>query len=174
MFGLELLAKMFKILRSAASPHQIAIGFVFGMIIGLTPFWTLHNIILLILLIIVNINIGTAIFSFLLFSAVAYLADPIFHNLGYILLVDIEGLKGLWTFLYNFPVVALSRYNNTVVIGSFFTALVLSAPAYFLVKIGVVFYRENIDSKIQKWKLVQAIKGSKIYTFYEKIKNLGE
>jgi uncharacterized protein (TIGR03546 family) len=174
MFGIELLAKLLKILRSAASPNQIAIGFIIGMIIGLTPFWTLHNIILIFILIIVNINIGTAIFSFLLFSAIAYLVDPLFHSLGYFLLVDMEGLKDFWTFLYNLPLVALSRYNNTVVIGSLVIALVVSLPTYFLAKIGVIYYRENIDSRIQKWKLIKAIKGSKIYSYYEKIRNLGD
>ena len=174
MFGIELLAKLVKILRSAASPSQIAAGFVIGMIIGLTPFWTLHNIILIILLIIVNINIATAIFSFIIFSTIAYLVDPIFHNIGYFLLVEMESLRSFWTMLYNFPLVALSKYNNTVVIGSLFVSLIISTPLYFLTKTGVVSYRENVDSKIQKWKLVQAIKGSKIYTFYEKIRNLGD
>jgi uncharacterized protein (TIGR03546 family) len=174
MFGIEILAKLLKILRSAASPEQIASGFVIGMIIGLTPIWTLHNMILIIILIIVNINIGTAIFSFIIFSAIAYLADPLFHHLGYFLLVDITSLKSLWTYLYNVPLIALSKYNNTVVMGSLIVALLISLPAYFLSKIGVIYYRENIDSKMQKWKIVKAIKGSKIYSFYEKIRNLGD
>ena len=159
MFGIELLAKLVKILRSAVSPNQIAAGFVIGMVIGLTPFWTLHNMILIVILIILNINIGTAIYSFVLFSAVAYLIDPIFHHLGYFLLVDIESLKNLWTFLYNTPLVALSRYNNTVVIGSLVAALILAIPMFFLAKTGVIYYRENIDKKMQKWKIVQAVKG---------------
>ena len=93
MFGLEFLAKLVKILRSAASPNQISSGFVIGMVIGLTPFWTLHNLILITILIILNVNIGTAIYSFILFSAIAYLADPLFHSLGYFLLVDMGSLN---------------------------------------------------------------------------------
>jgi uncharacterized protein (TIGR03546 family) len=174
MFGLELLAKLVKILRSAASPNQIASGFVIGMVIGLTPFWTLHNLILIAILIILNINIGTAIYSFILFSAIAYLADPLFHNLGYFILVDMVNLKSLWTYLYNLPVVALSRYNNTVVIGSLTMAVILSLPTFFLAKSGIIYYRENIDQKMQKWKIVQVVKGSKIYSFYDKIKKLGD
>jgi uncharacterized protein (TIGR03546 family) len=173
MFGLEILAKIVKILRSAASPNQIAAGFIIGMIIGLTPFWTLHNIILIILLIILNINIGTALLSFIIFSGIGYLLYPIFPPLGYFILVDINFLNGLWTFLYNLPFVALSKYNNTVVMGSFTVALVLTLPVFILIKKGVISYRENIDSKMQKWKIVQVVKGSKIYSFYEKIKNLG-
>jgi len=174
MFGLEFLAKLVKILRSADSPNQIASGFVIGMVIGLTPFWTLHNLILIVILIILNINIGTAIYSFILFSAIAYLADPLFHHLGYFLLVDMANLQNLWTYLYNLPVVALSRYNNTVVIGSFAIAFILAIPIFFIAKSGIIYYRENIDQKMQKWKIVQAVKGSKIYSFYDKIRNLGD
>ena len=174
MFGFELLAKLVKILRSAASPNQIAVGFMIGMVIGLTPFWTLHNMILIVILIILNINIGTAIYSFVLFSAVAYLIDPLFHSLGYFLLVDMTSLNSLWTLLYNFPIVALSRYNNTVVIGSLAISIILALPMYFIAKSGVVYYRENIDQKMQKWKIVQVVKGSKLYSFYEKLKNFGD
>ena len=174
MFGFELLAKLVKILRSAASPNQIAVGFMIGMVIGLTPFWTLHNMILIVILIILNINIGTAIYSFVLFSAVAYLIDPLFHSLGYFLLVDMTSLNSLWTLLYNFPIVALSRYNNTVVIGSLAISIILALPMYFIAKSGVIYYRENIDQKMQKWKIVQVVKGSKLYSFYEKLKNFGD
>jgi len=174
MFGIELLAKLVKILRSAASPNQIAAGFVIGMIIGLTPFWTVHNLILIVVLIILNINIGAALYSFVIFSAIAYLVDPLFHQFGYFLLVDMESLNTLWTFLYNLPFVALSRYNNTVVMGSFSVAIIVSLPMFFLAKSGVIYYRENIDQKMQKWKIVQAVKGSRIYSFYEKLKNLGD
>jgi len=174
MFGIELLAKLIKILRSGASPNQIAAGFVIGMIIGLTPFWTLHNVILIVVLILLNINIATALYSFVLFSAVAYLADPLFHAFGYFLLVDVSSLKNLWTFLYNFPVIALSRYNNTVVAGSLAVSIILILPMFFVAKSGVKYYREHIDQKMEKWKIVKAIKGSKLYSVYEKIKNLGD
>jgi uncharacterized protein (TIGR03546 family) len=174
MFGLEILVKIFKILRSDASPKQISAGVIIGMIIGLTPFWTLHNLILIVLVIILSVNIGSVLFSFIIFSAIGYLLDPLFHHLGYFLLVDIEALKGLWTTLYNLPVIALSRYNNTVVMGSLLVAIILTIPLFFLVKKGVIYYRENIDSKMQKWKIIRVIKGSKIYNLYEKFRNLGD
>ena len=37
MFALKLLSKFIKVLRSAASPNQIAWGFALGAILGLTP-----------------------------------------------------------------------------------------------------------------------------------------
>jgi uncharacterized protein (TIGR03546 family) len=174
MFGIEILAKLIRILRSAASPAQIAGGFILGMIIGLTPLWNLHNLIVFILIVILNVNIGMALFSFALFSGFAYLLDPLFHDLGFFLLVDQNSLNNFWTNLYNVPVVALSNFNNTVVMGSIIFSLILLIPVYFASKKGVIWYRENIDTRMQKWKIVKIVKGSKIYNIYQKIKRLGD
>ena len=174
MFFLKLLGKLFKALRSDASPGQIASGFVLGMILGLTPFWSLHNLFVILLIILIRVNISMAIFSFLLFSAFAYLLDPLFHSFGYWLLVDVGFLRGFWTWCYNQPLVALTNFNNTIVLGSLVVALLLVLPAFPLVKRAVVFYREKIDHRIQKLKIIQALKGSKLYSLYQKISNLGD
>ncbi|HGY56006.1 MAG TPA: TIGR03546 family protein [Caldithrix abyssi] len=174
MLILKFLAKLIKILRSGATPGQIAAGFALGMIMGLTPLWTLHNFIVLLLLVVFNVNLSAAIFSFVLFSGFAYLLDPLFHNLGYFLLVNIPALKPFWTTLYNTPVIALSRFNNTVVMGSLVSALVLLPFAFWGMRSFVIIYREKWDPKLQKLKIVQMVKGSKLYGWYEKIKELGE
>jgi len=174
MFIIQFLAKLVKILRSAATPSQIAGGLILGMVLGLTPLLTVHNLIVIILIIILNVNISMAIFSFGVFSGIAYLFDPLFHSLGFYLLVKVPALHNLWTSLYNIPVVALSRYNNTVVMGSLATALVLLLPLYFLSRAGVIQYRKKIESKVQKLKIMQVIKSSSIYNFYQKLKALGE
>jgi len=141
MLILQFLAKLFKILRSAASPNQIAAGFVLGMIIGFTPFWSLHNLLIIILIFILNVNIATAIFSFAIFSGVAYLFDPWIHDFGYYLLVDVTALNVVWTAMYNIPVIALSRFNNTIVLGSLIISLILTIP--FL----TVEYAENAEKE---------------------------
>lgn len=169
MFVLQFIAKFFKILSSAASPAQISSGFILGMIIGLTPLWSLHNLIILLLIIILNVNITMAIFSFGLFSLIAYLIDPLFHSLGYFMLVDIKLLHGFWLMLYNVPIIALSKFNNTVVLGSFLSSLVLLIPVYFIMKKAVVTYREKLEPIVLKWKIVKVIKGSKLYSVYGKL-----
>jgi uncharacterized protein (TIGR03546 family) len=171
---LQIIAKLFKILRSEASPNQIAWGFSLGMIIGLTPFWTVHNMVLIFLIAILKVNIGMALFSFALFSGVAWLLDPVFHNFGYYLLVDVTALHSLWTTLYSLPVIALSRYNNTVVMGSLVVSLLLVIPVFPFARYFVIFYRKKIDPMVQRIKFFQIIKGSKVYQLYEKIKGIGE
>ncbi|APF17720.1 Conserved hypothetical protein CHP03546 [Caldithrix abyssi DSM 13497] len=169
MFGLEILAKILKILRSDDTPAQIAVGFSLGMILGLTPFFTLHNVLVILIVIIFKVNLGSVIFSFALFSGLAYLLDPLFHSLGYFLLVDVPALHGLWTFFYQFPIIALSRYNNTVVMGSLAVSLLLFLPVTFGVKLFVIYYRKTLDPKIQQLKIVQLLKSTKFYAIYKKI-----
>ena len=168
MFPLQFIAKLIKILRSGASPPQIAGGFILGMIIGLTPLWSLHNLLIALIIILINVNISMAIFSFLLFSGIAYLVDPLFHNFGYFLLVELSSLRGVYTSMYNIPVIALTKFNNTVVMGSFVSSLILLLPVYFLTKMGVLAYREKVEARVQKLKIVQMLKGSKVYSLYEK------
>jgi uncharacterized protein (TIGR03546 family) len=115
-----------------------------------------------------------AIFSYAIFSGIAYLLDPWFHTLGYNLLVNVEGLRGLWTTLYNTPLVPFTRFNNTVVMGSLVISIGLLLPVYFLSKKLVISYREKLEPKVQKMKWVKLLKSNQIYQWYEKIRNLGE
>ena len=169
MIFLKYLSKLLKALKSGETPAQLAGGFVLGMIMGLTPFWNLHNLVVFILILIIRVNISMVILGFAVFSGFAYLLDPVFHNLGFWALVDMNSLKNLWTSIYNTPIGALTNFNNTVVMGSLIISLVLILPVFFLAKVGVVQYRENIDAKVQKWKIVQIFKSSKLYSIYEKI-----
>ena len=175
MFIIQYISKLIKILRSAASPSQIAGGLILGLMIGLSPsFLTLTNLFLVLLLIILNVNIATALFSYAIFSGIGYLLDPWFHSLGYYLLVNVEGLRGLWTTLYKEPLIPYTRFNNTVVMGSFVISLLLLIPVYFLSKSLVIKYREKLEPKVKNWKWVKLLKSNQIYQLYEKLKFFGE
>ncbi|MBN2410072.1 TIGR03546 family protein [candidate division KSB1 bacterium] len=171
MIIIKYLSKLLKALKSGETPAQLAGGFVLGMIMGLTPFWNLHNLVVFIIILIIRVNISMAILGFAVFSGFAYLLDPLFHNLGFWVLVDINALKNLWTSFYNTTTGSLSNFNNTVVMGSLLISIVLVLPVFFLTKVGVVQYREKIDSRVQKLKVVKILKSSKLYSFYEKINN---
>lgn len=171
MIWLNVVSKFIKAFRSGESPGQIAAGFSVGFLIGLMPFWTLVGVVLFILLILLNINMAAGTIAILLASLFAFLLDPIFHDIGYFILTGIPGLQGLWETLYNSPLGPLTRFNNTVVMGSFLAGLVLVLPVFFGMKILVVAYREKLEQRIKKWKIVQAIKGSKLVQLYEKIRD---
>ncbi len=171
MLILKFLAKLVRILRSGVSPNQIAGGFILGMIIGLTPIWNLHNLLIIFLIILLRVNIAAAIFSFLLFSGVAYLADPVFHDLGYYVLTQIPALQDLWITMYNTPILAFSNFNNTVVMGSLVASIVLLIPMFFLMKAAIISYRTNVEDRMNQWKIVKSLKGTTAYSIYERVRN---
>lgn len=174
MFILKLLSKLFKALNSNASPMQIAWGAVWGMFLGLTPFWNLQQLIIIFLIIIINVNISMVIFSLLIFKAIAFFVDPLLHSIGYWLLVDLEGLHTLWTTLYHAPLVPHTRFYNTLVLGAFVGSLILLEPVLLGVRYGVIQYREKLHDRFQKWKIVKAVKSSGLFSLYTKFKQLGD
>ncbi len=173
MFGLKIISKLIKALRSGESPKQIAAGFAMGILIGIMPSWTLQGVVLLIVLIIFKVNMAAGMLGILLANLFAYPLDPLFHRLGYYVLTGITALHGLWVNLYNLPIAPLTRYNNTVVMGSFLSGLLLIFPVYFGMKEFVVLYRSRIEERIKQWRIVQMISGSQLIRVYRHIRDLG-
>lgn len=173
MFWLNIISKFIKAMRAGETPTQIAAGFSFGFLIGLMPFWTLQGVLLFFLLFLFNINLAAGTLAMLLCSALAYLFDPLFHSFGFFMLTGIPALQATWEAFYNLPAAPLSRFNNTVVMGSFVFGLVAVFPVFFGMKKFVVVYRAGVEERIKKWKIVQIFTGSKLFRWYEKIRDLG-
>lgn len=174
MIVLKLISKLIKALRSNATPVQLAWGFVLGMILGLTPLWNAHNLIVVVLILILNVNISMALLAFMFFSLFAYLLDPLFHEFGYLLLVDAKFLTPLWEFVSQAPILAYFRLNNTVVLGSLVISILFIVPVFIFIKWFVVFYREKLQVRINKLKIVQVLSGSKLYSWFQRVQKLGE
>jgi uncharacterized protein (TIGR03546 family) len=173
MFWLKLIRNFVQILRSGQTPAQIAGGFALGAMVGLMPILTLQGLLLWLILFILNVNLTAVFLSATLFTLMAFLLDPVFHALGYFFLVDVQSLHGLWTSLYNAPIAPLTRFNNTVALGSFVSGFVLFLPIYLGMKCFVVAYRTHIGASVEKWKIYQMISGSTLMRWYDSIRNLG-
>ena len=170
MFWLNFIFKLLKALHSSEEPRHIAAGFALGSIIGLTPALSLHNLIVFLLILILNVSIPAAFFGIFCFSCFAYFFDAQFHSLGYWLLVELEFLKPFWTYLYNIPIAPLTKFYNTVVLGSLVTSLILLFPVYWSFKQLVKFYQANLAAKVKQLKIIQILKGNNLYQMYQKIK----
>jgi uncharacterized protein (TIGR03546 family) len=173
MFWLQILSNFFKILRAGQTPAQIAGGFALGSIAGLSPHLSLQVLAVWIFILIINVNLSAAFLGATLFALIAYLIDPLFHRLGYLLLVDVDALRPIWTSLYNAPVAPLTRFYNTVVLGSFVGAAILSPFVYFGMKSFVVAYRQHIGARVEKWKIYQILSKSALVRWYHTIRDLG-
>ncbi|MHB9154816.1 MAG: TIGR03546 family protein [Endomicrobiales bacterium] len=170
MFWLKIFKGLIKVLHSEISPNEIAGGVSLGAIIGLTPFNTLHNYFIFLLILVLKVNIGAAMLSMALFGLAGYFLDPLAQQTGYFLLVKSGALTGVWTTLYNLPIVPFTRFNNTVVLGSLVISLVLFVPVFILTVRLIVLYRARWRAKVEKWGIVKWLKLSPFYNLYDKYK----
>lgn len=162
--------KLFTLLNSETSAWQLAFGACFGMVLGLTPLLSLHNLLVLFLLFAFRVNLSFAILSWGVCSALAYLLDSSFHQLGWTLL-NAPSLHDWFTAAYNDPIWRWTRFNNTVVIGSLAVSLVLFVPMAIVLKWLIARYRLHIQRRIEKWRIVQALKASR---WFNAMNQLGE
>jgi len=168
MLAIKFILKFIAILNKDASPRQVAGGMALGSIAGITPFMSLHNLLVLFVVIVLNVNITSAILAMGVFSVIAYLLDPLSNAIGYYLLTGVPALTPFWTLLYNLPVVAWAGLNNTLVLGSLVLALLLFWPLYFFLWWGVIQYREKLMARVAKWRIVTVLKSSSLYGLYSK------
>ena len=162
----KLVQSIVKALHSDGTPGQVALGMALGSIIGLTPLMNLHNAVVLGLIIILNVSFPGAMLGIAAFTPFGFLLDPLFDAVGRRLLVDTPALTPLWTSLANTPVVPLTNFNNTVVLGSVAVSLALLVPLYFALRWGVARYRATIGERIRRSAWYRAVTASKAYNVY--------
>jgi uncharacterized protein (TIGR03546 family) len=169
---IELVANLLKILNSETEPRQISLGVCFGMMAGLTPLWRPHNLLVLLLVLVLRVNLSAFLLAWGVFSAIAYLLDPLFHSLG-LTILNTEGLQGLWTGLYNHPWFPLTQFNHSITMGSLAVTLVLFLPLLMLFNFIIKNYREHILAWIQKSRVGQMLKATKIFETYQTLRGWG-
>ncbi len=173
MFWLQIASNFVKILREGQTPNQIAGGFALGAFVGLTPMLTLQGVFLWLVILILDVNLSAVFLSAAVFGLLSVLLDPLFHDLGYYLLTDVDSLVPLWTSFYNAPIAPLTRFNNTLVLGSLVGALVLFVPAFVSMRRFVVLYRATLGKKLSTNKLYLALKRSTLIRWYERVRDFG-
>lgn len=166
MVILKLIQSIFKALHSDGTPGQVAAGMALGAFLGLTPLVSLHNLLILALICLFNVSFGGAMLGWALFTPAGFLLDPLFDTVGHRLLVDTPALTGLWTTLYNTPVVPLTNFNNTVVLGSFVVSCFLFTPLFFFLRWAVERYRATVGAWFLKSPLYRALQATKLLNVY--------
>lgn len=169
---LRLLARTLKVLNSENDPGQISLALVLAMVMGFTPFWSLHNLIVLFVVLLFRANLSSFLLGLALFGSLAYFLDPLFHRTGLFLLTA-DPLAGFWTGLFNTLPGRLDRINNTIVAGSLVIALVLAVPAFLLFNLLVRKYRERVLKWVEKSHVVQALKANRFYRIYQSVSGWG-
>jgi len=169
---LTLIAKFLKVLNSDAEPGQISLGFAFGMVMGFTPLMSLHNLAVLFLVLVIRCNLSAFLLSLGICSGLAYLLDPVFHQIGLSILTN-PSMEPTFTDMYNQVLWRIERFNNTVVMGSLAVSLAAFVPLLFVSNLLIRKYRENVLEWVNKSQIMKAFKASDLYQLYLKAEGWG-
>lgn len=162
---LDTIAKLIKVLNAEVSPTQISLGFAAGLIVGLTPLLSLHNLLLAFLVFLFRVNFSAFLLSWAFFSGIAYIVDPAMDQLGATLL-STAALHDMWTTMYNQTIWRIAHFNNTLTLGSLVSAVVIAIPMVFVSNFLINNYRLHILSWVRKSKFAQILKASRLYRAY--------
>ena len=165
-----LLARILKVLNSETDPRQIAGAVVLAGLFGLTPLWTLHNLIVLLLVLVLRVNLSIFIIAWGFFTVLAFALDPLFDSLGHAVLTA-DPLRSMWATLYATDLGKLSAFNNSVVMGSLCVALVLAPALWFATIYLVRNYRTHMLDWVRRKRIYQVISGSRLVTTYQSFRS---
>ena len=165
------LINFIRLLHSEDGTQQIAWGLTFGAFLGFSPFFSLQTFLILFILFIFKIQFGAAFLSAFFFKLVAFIIDPAADMLGRAVLEN-SSLRPLWTSLYNLPIIPYTRFNNSIIMGSFVVALVMSPFLYFGFKLLIQKYRTHVVHTFEQSKAWKAFKATKFYDWYSKYDDL--
>lgn len=160
-----------KLLNSDTGTNQLAAGVAAGFVLGMTPAFSLQTILIILLILFFRIQIGAALLGAFFFAFPAYLLDPMFNSVGMSLL-ESQSLNGLWTTLYNLPLVPFTRFYNSLVMGSGVIAFLLAPVIFFLAKILIQKYRVVIVERFKETKFWKAVKATALFKWYAKYDSL--
>jgi len=164
--ALKLLQSLLKTLHSEGTPGQVAAGVALGAALGLTPIMNVHNLVILAAIVLLNVSFGGGMLGWALFVPIGFLLDPVFDRVGRALLVDSPALRPMWTVMYNSAVLPYTNFNNTVVLGSVVSWLVLALPIYFVTRVLVARYRATVGEKVRQSKFYKTVMASRAYNVY--------
>lgn len=161
---LTLLAKILKVLNSQASPWQIGWAIALGLFAGILPFGLLTLLIVLIVCLL-TVNLSTFIVVWGLTAGLMLLvADPL-ERLSW----QYAQNDSLLTLLANSETLQLFQLHHTLTLGAFVAGAFLLLPVAWLAKVLVQQYRSRVMTSIEKWKIMQMLKASKLFALYEKL-----
>ena len=164
---LKQLFAFIKLLNSDTGNISLALGMTCGFILGMTPVLSLHSLLIFLLLFIFRIQIGAALVTAFFFKFAAFLLDPVFDSVGQKVL-EMESLQGIFTTLYNLPIVPFTRFNNSIVMGSAVVTFALSPFVFILSQYFIVKYRQVVVARFRETKVWKAVEATKFYQWYYK------
>lgn len=168
---LKQLFTFLKLLNSDTGTNQLAAGFSLGLILGFAPFISIQTFLVFFIIFIFRVQIGAAFFSAFFFKFIAYLFDYPAHILGKAVLEN-DNLHPLFVNMYNMPFIPMTRFNNSIVMGSMIVSILLLPFAFFGFKKAIIKYRATVLAKFKDSKFWKYFSATKFYFWYVKYDKL--
>ncbi len=162
---------LIRLLHSDTGQNQIASGLAFGIFLGFAPFLSIQTLLVLFVVFVFRVQLGAAFLSAFFFKFIAYLLDPVADLFGRWAL-ELPALRNMWASMFNTPFIPMTRFNNSIVMGSFIISLILCPVLFILFKKLILKYRLEIVQKVEASKAWKAFKATKFYFWYAKYNDL--
>jgi len=162
---------LLKILNSETGETQIAAGMSLGLILGFSPFFSLQTPLVFLIILIFRVQASAAFLAGFFFAFIAWMTDPIADVLGRHIL-ESTSLRPLFGILYNMPIIPLTRFNDSVVMGSFAIAIILTVPCFYFFRWAIRRYRILVVSKLKSTRWWKVMKSTTLYKWYAKYEAL--
>lgn len=153
---LKKLIKLLKAFSGNVNPGEIAHAFACGAILGLMPKNNLLWYLVFVFILFVRINKPAYLLMIIIGAAVSPAFDGLFDSVGYSFLT-IPALSGIFGNLLDIPFVAFTKFNNTVVMGSFLCSLIVYIPLYFLARFLIFVWRKYAADFIRNSKIIKVV-----------------
>lgn len=148
--------KLIQALSSNNEPGLIAHAFSLGMLLGFMPKDNLFWYILFVLIFFMRIQRTAFSLSIVLGALLTTFLDPVFDDIGFWILTQ-ESLVSGFQWLLNVPGFAFTKFNNTIVMGSFAFGVSVYIPLYVLARLFTMFWRKVLGRTLANLKIVKAI-----------------
>ncbi len=162
---LAIFVKLLKALNSEQSANQLAMAVSLAAILGLTPFLSLHNIVILLIALWFRVNLSLLIICYPLFSLIGFLLSSTFEATGLMILQAPE-LTEFWNSFFNTLIGRWSNFYYAGVMGSFFISTIAAIILFPTSRLLITAYRNKWLVKIEQLKLMRMLKATKFWNLY--------
>ncbi len=136
------------------SPHELALGIAFGVLIGLMPKDSAFPWIIALMFLLSRGNLLCGIVAAIAMSAVGPMIDVWSDKMGMAVL-SIDSLQSAYASWMDLPWVAWTRFNNTVVAGSLAIGVIGWLPVYLFSQIffrvwGIALIQRLMQSRLMR------------------------
>ena len=88
-------------------------------------------------------------------------------------MLSLDYLNPIYITLYQIPFVGLTRFNNTMVAGSFYIGILSYLPTYILIRFAILGYRKKLQPMIINSKAYKVFNRLPLIKMIRNVANLG-